>query len=99
MTIEELRQRFVDIGNRLAEINTEFTGQRFSDEAKTEWNSLKAEQEEIRATVAELEIRERQLADSAEDISRHESGAHFQTARPGSMRNSDIYDLTEYRAQ
>lgn len=99
MGIEELKARLTEIGERLKELDVEFAGKRFSAEAKDEWNSLQAERDETRKTIAEIEVRMAQLEDAAEDETQIERGAGFNTRKSGTPTGSDIYDLAAYRAQ
>lgn len=95
MKIDELRARLTEISERLAEIDREFDGKRFSAEAKKEWNELHAEREESVSTIAELEQRAEQLRNAADVPGTRESGgAHFNTRVKS---DGDIYDLASYR--
>lgn len=98
MTIEELRSRLTEIGERLKEIDAEFAGKRFTTEAKDEWNSLNAERDDTEGLIAELETRSAQIERAAKSGGR-EQGAHFHTARAGAVRGEDIYDLSGYRSR
>ena len=97
MTIDELRARLTEIGERLKEIDTEYAGKRFSAESKQEWNDLCAERDEVTSTIAEIETRQRTLdaaVESPESI-RESGGAHFNVR----VQKDDIYDLTSYRRE
>lgn len=100
ITIDELRSRLTEIADRLAEIDKEYSGKRFSAEAKTEWNALFAERDETTALIAELETRQSQLTDAADTpLANREAGTSFHTRRAGTATGDDIYDLSSYRAR
>jgi HK97 family phage major capsid protein len=98
MTIEERHARITEIRARQEELDTEFRGMTFTDDARSEFENLAEERAEHERAIAELEQRTAYLAEQAQDERNHESGAHFQTRRSGVARGDDIYDLTTIRS-
>jgi HK97 family phage major capsid protein len=96
-SVDELQTRLAEVKARQEEINNEYRAQQLPNDVREEWNALGEEREHITATVEELEVRARVIGANAQEEDRIESGAHFQTARPGSVRGEDIYDLTTVR--
>lgn len=97
--IVELEQRQADIASRLGELDDQFRGQAMSAEGKGEWNSLMAEREENQKVINELKVRSEQLrALAKEPVAREEAFGQFHTARPGAIRGSDVWDLSQYRS-
>lgn len=91
---EDWEVRLAEIVEEKKKIDAESAGQRFDPEVKDRYNLLRDEQAEVEATIAELKIREEDLARDAGDAKRTEDGAHFQVARPRSVKGDDIYDLS-----
>jgi HK97 family phage major capsid protein len=98
MTVDERQARMTEIRARQEELDTEFRGMTFTDEARTEFEELAAERVEHDAAIVELEQRQQYLEEQAGRPESRESGAHFQTRRPDVVRDGDIYDLTTIRA-
>jgi HK97 family phage major capsid protein len=98
MTIEERQARITEIIARQEELDTEFRGMTFTDEARTEFESLAEERVEQDRAVAELEQRRSYLEEQARQSENREGGSVFHTARPGSVRGDDIYDMTTIRS-
>jgi chromosome segregation ATPase len=65
MTIEERQARITEIIARQEELDTEFRGMTFTDEARTEFESLAEERVEQDRAVAELEQRRSYLEEQA----------------------------------
>jgi HK97 family phage major capsid protein len=68
--------------------------------AKAEWNTLQTERDDNDKLIAELRSREEQIRSLSQDEQRQENEwtqKSIQTKRPNSIRNEDIYDLSEYR--
>lgn len=97
MTIEERQARLTEICARQGELDTEFAGMTFTNEARDEFEALARERVEQLAAVEELEQRHAYLEDQAREAENRESGV-FHTARPGAVRGNDIYDLTTIRS-
>lgn len=106
VTVEEYRDRQVEIRSRLDEIDREFTGKRFSDEAETEWNDLNEEYERNVDTIDQLEQRRARVAELAGEPDDQrgglrgagsERGATFHT-NAGRTRGDDIWDLSTVRS-
>ena len=103
MTIEQIDERVGEINSRRAEIDKEYEGQAFPDEAREEWNKLLEERDEVLLPLKkELEIRNEEIVGNAtsENGSTRESGdgADFQIHRASAVKGNDIYDLTTVRA-
>jgi HK97 family phage major capsid protein len=97
LTIDEHAAELATMRARVDEINTEYAGQGFPDEAREEWNTT---WEEINAKVAlieELRARQDVLQSAIGDPERHEAGAAFHTR--ASRASDNIWDLTSVRAQ
>jgi hypothetical protein len=98
MTIEERQARITEIRARQTELDTEYRGMTFTDDAKAEFEQLASERAEHESAIAELEQRAAYLQDQAGEERNREGGAHFQTRRSGVARGDDIYDLTTIRS-
>ena len=98
LTIEEWRSRLTDVEARISEINNEYQGTTLPEAARAEWDEKNAERDDVLRTIEELEVREARIAELGKRDENTETIARgFNTARPNSMKNGDIYDLTEYR--
>ena len=96
-SVEDLTAYQGDVKSRLADMNVEFDGLPFTDEARDEYAGLKEQNTEIDARVAELKARKRDL----EMINGREGNREslsFNTNRPGAVRGDDIYDLSTVRS-
>jgi HK97 family phage major capsid protein len=98
MMVEERQARITEIRARQEELDTEFRGMTFTDDAKTEFEQLAEERADHERAIEELEQRKSYLAEQAQDTRSQEAGAHFQTRRPDVARGDDIYDLTTIRS-
>jgi HK97 family phage major capsid protein len=98
MMVEERQARITEIRARQEELDTEFRGMTFTDDAKTEFEQLAEERADHERAIEELEQRKSYLAEQAQDTRSQEPGAHFQTRRPDVARGDDIYDLTTIRS-
>jgi HK97 family phage major capsid protein len=104
MTIDQIDERVGEINTRRAELDKEFAGQAFPEEAREEWNALLEERDEVLLPLKkELEVRNEEITSTASNGNGNGStesgdGATFQIQRPGAVRGDDIYDLTTVRA-
>jgi HK97 family phage major capsid protein len=102
LTTEQLRERVREDKARLREMHTANEGRYIDPETPegVEWAEREARIADDERAIAQNEQREAALLRMESDPGRRdeERGAHFQTARPGSSRNEDIYDLTTVRA-
>jgi len=98
MTVEERQARITEIRARQEELNTEFAGQTFSDDARSEFEELAAERAEHDRAIEELEQRRQYLEDQAHDPANHDRGTDFSVRRAGVARGEDIYDLSTIRS-
>jgi hypothetical protein len=99
MTIEERQARITEIRARQEELHTEFAGQTFPDDARSEFETLAAERVDHETACEELEQRSAYLAEEARKPENRESGlGGFQTRRPDAVTGEDIYDLTTVRS-
>lgn len=65
MRTAEYRSRLAEVETELSNINAAHSGRRFPAEVRENWNRLNAEREELQATIAELDAREKRLRDLA----------------------------------
>jgi SMC interacting uncharacterized protein involved in chromosome segregation len=98
MMVEERQARITAIRARQEELNTEFAGQTFSDDARTEFEELAAERAEHDRAIEELEQRRAYLEEQAAEPTNREAGAGFHTRRAGVARGDDIYDMSTIRS-
>ena len=96
VNIEELVAERDELKARVAEIDAEHAGERFTDEVKDEWNRLNSEIDEYEARIAELELRKERIEILGTKESAREE-LSFQTARASSGRTENIYDLSTVR--
>src|SRR6266498_1005409 len=97
-SIEELATYQKELQERKDELNLEFDGLPFSDDAREEYARCDVEEREIDKRVKELRAR-------LEDVKRRGERAEsveqttdvFQTSRPGVVKGDAIYDLTTVR--
>ena len=99
MTREEWEARLAEIKEEKKNLDSEYAGARFTPEVKDRYNVLREEQEEVENTIAELKLREDDIARDGEDPTRAEEGATFQVHRPASVRGDDIWDLDGLRSE
>lgn len=100
-TPEELEARQAEIRARLQEIDTEFRGQQFPDEARDEWNDLNDEHERNVELIAELRARLDRVASLAGDDTRTERPARPTPNGRGRVSRripDDPHDLAGYRS-
>lgn len=97
-SIDDMQQRVEQIKTRMKELHDEFFPRPFPDVEKQEFEDLKAEQEDHKRTIAELEQRMAWLGEEADKPEQREAGAHFQVRRPDIVRGDAIYDLSTVRA-
>src|ERR1043165_1553312 len=93
-SVEELTSYQKEVTSRMAELNVEFTGLPFTEEAREEFAALKDQNEEIKDRVAELEGRLRAIEEANGRESNREVMS-FNTSRLA--RGDDIYDLSSIR--
>ena len=102
-TIEELAARIDEIQARQEELDAEFAGAMFSDEARVEFDQLQTDKKQLEATIADIESRKAALALKAGKPSAtlRVDGAPF---RGGIGSNVDskipdnVWDLSAYRS-
>jgi HK97 family phage major capsid protein len=98
MTIEELEARQTEIRSRIGELDVEYRGQAFNDEAKAEWNELNDELDSNEELIGELRARMDRVAGLAGDSDRTERPVPAKRSRVGGSRvPDDLHDLSEYR--
>jgi HK97 family phage major capsid protein len=97
VTVEEYQARQTEIRSRLTEIDSEFAGQGFPEDIRSEWNELNTELDNNETTISELEARRARLEEVSGDTRRREQGAEFNVQRSGVARGEDIYDLASVR--
>lgn len=97
MSVDERKARLGWIKDRLREIDTEFAGLPYTEEARSEWNALHAEREEHENVIEELEVRQEALREAEDDPARQEpveDRTRRTNGRGRGTRTEDIYDLT-----
>jgi hypothetical protein len=101
MNLEEMRARLGEIRSSLDEIASENAGRRLDAEAKSRWDELTAERDELAAGIAETEERAAYL----ESITETKPGAVERGAGSAvavANRNKapdDVFDMTEYHTR
>ena len=94
VTIEEIDAELESITKDLGELDDEYRGRSFEEEAKGKWNDLNERRESLGKLKSELVTRSERLQKIAEDKpEQQEAGASFHT-RTSAPRGEDIYDLT-----
>jgi HK97 family phage major capsid protein len=96
-SVEDLSSYQGEVKARMSDLNIEFDGLPFTDEARSEYANLKDQNAEIDARVAELKGRKRDLENLSTRDGNRET-ASFNTSRPGAVRGDDIYDLSTIRS-
>jgi HK97 family phage major capsid protein len=94
VSIDELVAERDELKARVAAIDAEHAGERFSEEMREEWNRLNGEIDEYDARIQELEARAERVAALGQNSEARED-LSFLTARPG--RGENIYDLSTVR--
>ena len=96
-SVEDLASYQNEVSSRMADLNIEFNGLPFTDDARDEFARLKEQHDEIKARISELKARQRAVEEaSSRDTSRETLS--FNTARPSAVRGDDIYDLSTVRS-
>ena len=95
-SVEELASYQTEIRSRLAELDSEFVGLPFTEEARDEFAKLKETNDEIEKRVSELKARAKVLEETATREGSREM-VSFNTPRPGVVRGDDIYDISRIR--
>lgn len=98
VTIDELVAKRDELKARVAEIDAEHAGERFSEETREEWNRLNTDIDDHDARISELKVRIERvaaLADKPESQERTNDAFHVQ--RAGVARAENIYDLSTVR--
>jgi len=100
MTLDELRARHEQIGVRLTEIHREHPVGVMPDEAKQEWDDLKAERTQVETDIKATEERHAFIAEMAKENG-HSVAVEETTGRSRSTRGNipaNVFDITEYRS-
>jgi HK97 family phage major capsid protein len=96
-SIEELASYQKDLQARKDELNTEFDGLPFSDDAREEYARCDTDEKEIDKRVTELRARLEDIARRAQRGAVEQTADAFQTSRPGVVKGDAIYDLSTIR--
>jgi HK97 family phage major capsid protein len=98
-SVEELLNHQQDVKGRLTDLNTEFDGLPFPDEARSEFKGLEAQNVEIERRVAELNQRKQVLADLGSEPRRSErmDDDAFRSYGRASVKEQDIFDMSTLR--
>jgi HK97 family phage major capsid protein len=97
-TVDELVSYKSDVKARMQELDEEFRGIPFTEEARGEFKDLTETIKEIESRVAELEFRQNIVATYAGDEQKREPEFEFHTRKSGVATGDDIYDLSTVRA-
>lgn len=95
-SVEDLLDYQKTVVSRMADLNSEYDGLPFPSEARDLFATLKEQDDEINARVAELKARQRAIEETGSRSGNREA-LSFNTARPGVSRGDDIYDLSSVR--
>jgi HK97 family phage major capsid protein len=98
MTVEELEARQTEIRGRIEELNTEYAGQAFPEDARSEWESLNEERDSNEELIDELEARRQRIVELADNPENRDEPKQFHTRRPDVTRGEDIWDLSTIRS-
>lgn len=99
MTIDELNARQDEIRSELVSLDQENAGQELAPEARDKWDRLEEEFDANGKKLTELEFRRSRVeALAGKEENRESTTPEFQTARPGSTRGEDIWDLSTIRS-
>jgi HK97 family phage major capsid protein len=93
-SVEELVNHQKDVQGRLSDLNAEFDGLPFPDEARDEFAGLKTTNEEIDRRVRELKARQQVVSDMGQEPLRVERFDDRSFGRT-SARERDVYDLDD----
>ena len=95
-SVEELERYAAECRSRRAELNSEFSGLPFSDDAREEYAAMREDEEEAKARATELKARNADLAEQAQDPRRTERTEEpvLAGSRGSRERGADIYDLS-----
>jgi HK97 family phage major capsid protein len=94
---DELRSEIQELTEQREALDAEWEGKRFDQATKDRFNYLTEQKKEKEATLHELELREKVIAEDAEKGNRSESGVQFYTSRPGVAKGDNIWDLSDVR--
>ena len=99
ITVEERAARQKEIKERLAEIDSEYSGSALPPDVKAEWDRLNAEYDEHEVAIRDDQARKERLRKLADAPGHIERGVE-QPAAPNVIRQvRDVYDLAEIRKQ
>jgi HK97 family phage major capsid protein len=96
-TIESLEARQDELRSLIQTLDAEFAGQVMPEDRAGEWNDLNTEFDGNVVLLDQLRARRDRLTQLAGDPANTERGTTFHTARPGTVRGDDIYDLSTIR--
>jgi HK97 family phage major capsid protein len=95
-SVEELAAYQTEVKSRMSELDADFDGLPFTDEASDEFARCKEAHDEIDRRVAELKGRKRAV-EAAHGREQNREALSFNTTRPGVVRGDDIYDMSTLR--
>src|SRR6266581_4969215 len=94
--LEAHKEAFANLGERLAELDRESNGQAFKDDQGAEFEAILEQRAKLDKAIAELEVREKAVAEAMANPRTTEAGSGF--AVPNFRKvPDDIYDLASYR--
>lgn len=96
-SVDELASHQTEVRGRMTELNMEYNGLPFTDEARTEFAELQETDTEISGRITELVARAEAI-DRLSSQPQNRESLSFSTPRAGVARGDDIYDLSSVRA-
>lgn len=98
-TVEELATHQADVQARITELDNEFAGKAFSDDARAEWAALKERNKTTGDLITELKARKAEVERLAADPDRTEHAGIALSAPNVNVAKGpdDIFDLSAYR--
>jgi HK97 family phage major capsid protein len=99
-TLDELRAHIAEVKTEVQNLDAEFAGRSFDEDAQARYDALKDERGKAEAELAHLEERERYLLTLADNPGNTEDEARyaFQAKRPGRIVPDDPTRIEDYRA-
>jgi len=90
----QLQDELRETKEMLEELQVEYAGERFTDDAKSKWNELNARHDELVEALEEHTLREDRLRELADEPETREPISMPHTRRPSAVTGDAIYDLS-----
>ena len=97
VTKDELRDDIKRLEDESQQLQDDWAGRRFDQEAHARFNVLQDERKDKLETLAEIERREQIIMSYADNEKAAENGAEFHTRRANAPSGEDIYDISQVR--